>query len=79
MTISELFEERLRDSPNAPFLIDALAGMERSYAEVHAQSLRWSAFFQEQFRPGARMAVVLPNSLHFVELYLGAALSDIVL
>ncbi len=74
-TIPELLAARA-DSAD-PFLIDALAGHARSYREVAERSRRWGWFFAT--RATGRVAVILPNSLDFAELYLGAALAGVTL
>ncbi len=79
-TIAELLAARVARRPDATLLIDALTGETRSYAAVARQVRRWAAFYRQRgLRPGARVAVILPNGLDFAELYLGAALAGITL
>lgn len=69
---------RVEASPAAPFVIQAETGESRTYAEVFARARRWAWFYRQKgLRPGDRLAVILPNSPYFVDLYLGAALAGV--
>lgn len=69
---------RVEATPEAPFVIQATSGVSRTYAEVYAQARRWAWFFRNKgLQARDRVAVILPNSPEFVDLYLGAALSGV--
>lgn len=79
-TIPPLLAARLAERPDAPLLVDALTGETRTYAEADRNARRWAAFYRGQgLGIGDRVAIVLPNSLDFAELYLGAAFAGITL
>lgn len=79
-TLRELLELRASERASAPLLIDAATGEERSYAAVHEQAQRWAAWYLDHgLRRQDRVAVMLPNSLDFAELFLGAAIAGITL
>lgn len=77
-SLQAIFQQRVEATPDAPFVIQAETGDARTYAEVCAQARRWAWFFgQKGLRVGDRVAVILPNSPDFVDLYLGAALAGV--
>ena len=77
-SVAELLLGQARRHEQRPLLIDAHTGQERTYGQVRHNALRWVAGFRARgLSPGQRVAVVLPNSLDFVELYLGAALEGL--
>lgn len=79
-TVAEAFLTAVERWPDAPFLIDAETGAERTYAEVRRAAQRWAGLFGAAgLRRGGRVGVVLPNRLEFVELFFGAALRGLAL
>ncbi|MBM3270332.1 MAG: acyl--CoA ligase [Candidatus Sericytochromatia bacterium] len=75
MSVADLLAAR--SASDAPFLVDALTGHERTFAQVAQRARRWGWYLDE--RAARRVAVILPNSLDFAELYLGAALAGVTL
>ena len=79
-SVAHLFLHSVDQHRRRPLLVDAVSGQERSYDQVLDGALSWVALLRQRgVGPGDRLAVVLPNSLDFAELYLGAALEGVAL
>lgn len=77
-TVAALWDRAMRHDPGRPF-VSFEAGPYLTYAEIDAQAQRWArGLLAAGLRPGARLAVMLPNSIDHVALFLGALRASLV-
>lgn len=77
-TVGEVLRRRAQGTPDAPFI--TCDGVRRTFAEgLEAAQRAAAALAAIGLRKGDALAVMLPNCLEFVDLWLGSALLGIVL
>ncbi|MFA4970180.1 MAG: AMP-binding protein, partial [Sulfuritalea sp.] len=72
-TIRALVDHQADLRPDAPYLIAPETGLVLSFGGLRAASLRLAAWLQgEGIRPGAKVALLMPNGYQTCRLFIGA-------
>jgi len=72
-TIRACVDHQAELRPDAPYLIAPETGLVMSFGELRAASLRLAAWLQDEgIRPGAKVALLMPNGYQTCRLFIGA-------